>query len=59
MCCVRGEDVLTVCVFPADSRPSGESCGFRADAEACESPQLPSGAAAAENPRSAERHANW
>lgn len=56
---IRGGDVLTECVFPPDSGPSGESCGFRADTEACESPHLPPGATAAENTGSAERHANW
>lgn len=49
---------LCACVFPADSGTSGEGRGLRADAEARESPQLPPGAAAAENPGSAERHAN-
>lgn len=59
LCVIEVVKMCWLCVFPTDSGPSGESCGFRADAEACESPHLPSGAAAAENPRSAERHANW
>lgn len=50
---------VCVCVFYTDSGPSGESCGFRADTEACERPHLPPGAAAAKNPGTAEWHTDW
>lgn len=42
-----------------DPGPLGESCGFGADAEACESSDRPPGTAATEDHRPAERHANW
>lgn len=41
-----------------DTGSFGESCGSGADSEACEGPQLPAGAAAAEDPGPAERPAD-
>lgn len=41
-----------------DAGPFGESCGAGTDSEACQSPQCPVGATAAENYRPAEGPAN-
>ncbi len=58
MCYIRKINMLIGGLPVLDAGSFGESCGAGTDSQACESPELPPGAAAAENYGATEGPAN-